>query len=415
MLPQSDDRFDQDLARWFSSRGGAWSGTAAELLASVGTRSDVGSCLWPESPRGLYDHLKSHRLILRSFGLDVQLREGVPRMVSLRSCHNEQPPRQSLAETSAIGRSGNPPIKVSSVVDSPTAIPASSGDAGQTPSETFNADIPTTKSGLAVRSVAGIYADGDNSEGRIFENTGDALLAIVEMRRRIREQGLDFKSAVDLVISRAQEITRACGIAVGFLAQVKTGRPFRSGGASLTKGLHFVANVFQSSLMAGQAMQLQDAKEHPVLGAACRREHVGSLVIVPIFRNREVAGAMEFLFQERRSFSAGDVMDLGLIAGVISESVGDDTESEGNGAEGGAPPAMHKNVAQRPEYPTDARADAGNDLLNRFKQTTNAKTTVPSPAPASLLESAVAARMIPTTKEFWLAVKRAWMRHSRWM
>ena len=412
MLLQSDDRFDQELARWFSSRGGAWSGTAAELLASVRTRSDAGSSLWPESPRGLYEHLKSHRLILQSFGLDVELREGVPRMVSLRSCQDEPTLRQSPVETSAIGRSGDPPIRVCSVVDSPPAIPAYSGDAGQTPRETFNAGTPTTKSGLAARSVVGIYADGDTSEGRIFENTGDALLAIVEMRRRIREQGLDFKLAVDLVIGRAQEITRACGITVGFLAQANTGRPFRTGGASLTKGLHFVANFFQSSLMAGQAVQLQDAKEHPLLGAACRREHVGSLVIVPIFRNREVAGAMEFLFQERRFFSAGDVMDLGLIAGVISESLGVDTESERNEAEGGACPG-NKNVAQRPEYPTDARADAGNALLNHFKQTTNTKATVPSPAPTSMLESAVAARMTTTTKEFWLAFKRAWMRHSR--
>ena len=84
----------------------------------------------------------------------------------------------------------------------------------------------------------------------------------------------------------------------------------------------FDANLFQSRLTAGEAVQIADAQKHPVLGATYRRAGVGSLIMVPIFRHREVAGAIEFFFQEKRSFSPGDVMDLGLIAGVISESLG---------------------------------------------------------------------------------------------
>ena len=42
---------------------------------------------------------------------------------------------------------------------------------------------------------------------------------------------------------------------------------------------------------------------------------------MPIFRSREVAGVIELLFKEMRSFSTGDVMDLELITGVISEGL----------------------------------------------------------------------------------------------
>ena len=87
-------------------------------------------------------------------------------------------------------------------------------------------------------------------------------------------------------------------------------------------GLHFQASLFRSCLRTGETLQLQDAQKHPRVAATCRREGIGSLIMVPIFRNREVAGAIEFFFQEKRSFSPGDVMDLGLIAGVISESLG---------------------------------------------------------------------------------------------
>ena len=49
-----------------------------------------------------------------------------------------------------------------------------------------------------------------------FSNTGEALFAIVEMRRQIREQGLDLEATVDLVIDRAREITKCYGIESDF-------------------------------------------------------------------------------------------------------------------------------------------------------------------------------------------------------
>ena len=55
VLPfESDDRFDQELVGWFALHLGAWSGTAAELLAAVKTRVDVSNDLWPQSLRALY-------------------------------------------------------------------------------------------------------------------------------------------------------------------------------------------------------------------------------------------------------------------------------------------------------------------------------------------------------------------------
>ena len=102
MLAESDYRFDRELADWFSRRGGAWSGTAGELLASLRTSADAGDSFGPQSSAGLYAHLQSHKQILQSLGVDVFLRHGVPRMVSLRSCQDEQSQQQPPSSTLGI-------------------------------------------------------------------------------------------------------------------------------------------------------------------------------------------------------------------------------------------------------------------------------------------------------------------------
>src|ERR1700680_405836 len=92
--PEPHDRFDQELVGGFAQHGGAWSGTASELLAAVTARVDIGNNFWPQSPRAVYTHLESHRQTLHSLGVAVSLPNGVPRMISLRPCRDEQHARE---------------------------------------------------------------------------------------------------------------------------------------------------------------------------------------------------------------------------------------------------------------------------------------------------------------------------------
>jgi hypothetical protein len=57
------------------------------------------------------------------------------------------------------------------------------------------------------------------------------------------------------------------------------------------------------------------------------------LIIVPIFCNQEVAGAIEFLFKERHAFSISDVLDIELVAGVIGKSLDGSEKTESKQAE----------------------------------------------------------------------------------
>ena len=378
VLPESDDRFDQEVAGWFTRHGGVWSGTATELLSAVKTRASVGNDLWPQSARALYAHMESHMEILRSLGVDVLLRNGCPRIVSLRSCQDEKPARKPPSGTAGINRTSNPPMNFPLLADDQKTSPAASGDVSPAASETFSQDIPLAKSGLVNRFVNGKYADGDNFEGCVFENTAEALLAIVEMGGRIREQGLDLKSAIDLVVGRSQEITRCSGVAVGLLQHDSVVYPARAGVAVAMAGLHFQANLFQSCLRTGEALQLRDAQKDTLVGPTCRREGIRSLIIVPIFLNRKIAGAMELLFEEMRSFSTGDLMTLELIADVISEGLSGAAQIElkrGQGRECPAKPKPVENIELQLGHSLNEKAALVDALPSLSQDTINAETS----------------------------------------
>ena len=321
VMAASEDYFDQELARWFAQHGRPWSGTASELLTILRANCQAGDNsspgLWPQSFRALYSHVESHGQRLRSLGVTVVLHPGPPRMISLRSCLDQNPDGKSSSHNSAAPPNSDPPTN-----------PAA--QAHDQKKESDADEVSPARDDARTQEIA-----PTGREGGIFKSTPEARFALVEMRVQIKEQDLQLEPAIELVVRRTQEITRSCGVAVGLLRNGSVVYVSRTGVATASGTLHFQANLFQSCLRTGRMLQLRDARNHPLVGATCRQEDIGSLIIVPLFHNREVAGAIEFLFRERRSFSIGDVMDLELIAGIISESLSRTEQMESKPASAG--------------------------------------------------------------------------------
>src|SRR6266550_8949117 len=385
VLPQSDIRFDQELVGWFALRGGVWSGTAGELLAAVKTRVDVCSDLWPHSSRALYAHIESHMQILRSLGVEACLRHGNPRMISLRGCQVETTARKPPSVTPAFNRiTRDLPISLVPLPYDQKISNAHCCGVHLGEPEAVSRDIPKIPSDPVAN---GECAGQENFEGRIFENPGEALVAIVELQGRIREQGLDLQSTIDLVVGRTWEITRCSGLSVGMLKQGRVVYPARVGIAVTGTGPHFSANLFQSCLARGETLKLPDAQNDPAVGDSCRREGIRSLIIVPIFHDREVAGAMEFIFQDMHSFSTADVMDLELIVGIVSEYLSPQAGRSSNGKAGLLGSSLSPS------------RDTGDAALSK-----PAILESSGPNPLSHLASARALSFL------WPGVKKAWMR-----
>ena len=409
MLTQFDDSFDQALVAWFASRTGVWSGTAAELLAALRTGLDVRRSSWPQSPLALYAHLESHRQILRSLGVDVRLHHGSPRMLSLRSCHAEKPERKSSSTPSGISSSPDQPIDLLPLVDDLKLSVAEFGEGSRQANEIAR-QTSTARPDLAGRFVSGRYAEKETSGGRVFENTGEALLAIAAMRDAIRDQGLDLKSAIDLVLSRIQLVSRCCGMAVGVMRENAVIYPARTGIGVTMEGLDLSAKFFQSCIGTGGALQLRDAQRHPLFGDTFRAEGVGSLIIVPIFHDRDVSAAMEFIFEEKRSFSTACVIDLELIASVVSEC---STLVAQTGLRRTEEREISTGGAETTEVQLGRASDKKGsvDALPVSQEDSNHAGTPPETGAApELTVLAVPAAKLATPSHLKLAAKRVWMR-----
>ena len=408
MLTQFDDSFDQALVAWFASRTGVWSGTAAELLTALRTGLDVQRISWPQSPLALYAHLESHRQILRSLGVDVSLHHGSPRMLSLRSCHSEKPERKLASTPSGISSSPDQPTNPLPVIDDLKLFVAEFGEGSRNANEVAG-QTSTARPDLAGRFVSGRYAEKETSGGRVFENTGEALLAITALRDAIREQGFDLKPALDLVLSRIQLVSRCCGMAVGVLRENAVVYPARTGIGVTMEGLDLSAKFFQSCIRTGGALQLRDAQRHPLFGDTFRAEGVGSLIIVPIFRDSDVSAAMEFIFEEKRSFSTACVIDLELIASVVSECSTFVAQAE---ARRTAEPEVSTRAAETTEVPPGHAPDKEGSvdaLPGTQEDSNNAGTPLETDAAPESTVSAVPAAKLTRPSRLGLA-KRIWMR-----
>jgi hypothetical protein len=408
VLSASNDNLDQELARWFGQHGGPWSGTASELLAAVKASTGVRHDSCPQSFRALYSHIESHRQRLRSLGVDALLQNGPPRMISLRSCPDEKPVGESSLGTSTTTHGFDPSINLPPMAYVHKEF-ADSGQAAPTRGEARTQDvIPANSEKTAEPSSNAVDADRSSFEEGIFKSAGEALFALVEMRMQIREQGLQLESAIDLVVGRTQEITRSCGVAVGLLQQDSVVYPARTGVAATMGALHFQPNLFQFCLKTGRTLQLRDAQNHPRVGAECRREGIGSLILVPLFHNREVAGAIEFLFKERRLFSIGDVMDLELIAGVISESL--------SGAETKPVENIESQGGDSSGVSLNEKAGLVQVLASPFPDTTDTQTSLTTSAtPESIVLGLLSSDLNTAPTVLWPGLRRAWMRWARVM
>jgi hypothetical protein len=414
-LPESDDRFDQELARWFALHRGGWSGTAAELLAAVKARVDVcnESCL--QSPRALYAHIESHMQILRSLGIDIWMGHGYPRMISLRQRQDEKPTRKpSSGSSEIICTTYDPTISLPSHDDDPETSPTDSGETSPVADETFTKDTPIAKSDLA-EVVNGKYPDGNKFEERVFGDMAEALFAIAEIGGRIREQSLDLKSAIDLVVGRTQEVTRCSGLGVGLLQHNSVVYRARAGVATRMAGL---TNLFQCCLRTGETLQLRDAQKHPLVGPTCRREGIKSIIIVPVLRDREVAGALGLLFEEMRSFSNADLMTLELIADVVSEGLSGAAQidlTQAVGRERPAKPKAAENIEPQLEHSLRANAGPVDEQPSFFRDTTNAEASLRKFAAPESSKPSTVSDLATAPTLLWLALKKAWMRSIRAM
>jgi hypothetical protein len=104
-----------------------------------------------------------------------------------------------------------------------------------------------------------------------------------------------------------------------------------SGCAALWLGVRFAASLTVSSkdMDRREILRVENARtDTRIEGAICRQFGAESLLILPIYRDRLLAGVMEILFREPHAFQDGEVRVYRLLAGLIEEAMGRAAQAE---------------------------------------------------------------------------------------
>jgi hypothetical protein len=161
----------------------------------------------------------------------------------------------------------------------------------------------------------------DNDSEAIFENAGEALLAVVEIQEQLRHLGPETTSVIDAAAEKTQQMSRASGVAIALAREGKLLYRTETGLAREIIELQCDSSVMRSCLETGKILQLQDTENDNPVRESCLRERIKSLIISPLPVGEGFVGAIEFIFQEKRSLQNADVITIGVVADAIATAL----------------------------------------------------------------------------------------------
>lgn len=150
------------------------------------------------------------------------------------------------------------------------------------------------------------------------------LAQIVETQHKIQLRHLALDDAMALVATRALEITRAGGAAIGMLDGKKIRYRAAAGTMTLPAGTEIDSqkSLSASCFKTSQVIRCADvAPEFMIDGAECGRRGIQSLVAVPIYHEGGIAGVLELYYATTNAFTEQDVHTCQLMAGLVTEAL----------------------------------------------------------------------------------------------
>jgi putative methionine-R-sulfoxide reductase with GAF domain len=155
------------------------------------------------------------------------------------------------------------------------------------------------------------------------------LAEIVEAQHQIQMRHLELDKAMAVVAERVARITGASGAGIGIL-QGKTVR-YRAGAGApalpLESEVPLDTAICVASLRTGQVIRSEDVNTEFLFDPElCHQRGILSLVAVPIYRDNDIVGALELYFDRVHGFAEQDVHTCQLMAGLVTEAIGRDSE-----------------------------------------------------------------------------------------
>jgi GAF domain len=150
------------------------------------------------------------------------------------------------------------------------------------------------------------------------------LSAFVEIQRLIARDELDVDGVMNLIVESAISVANATGVAIGLLEEDQLIYRAGSGSAAADAGRQVRASLTASADAAArpEILRVENTDEDPRIQAAiCRQLGAKSLLILPIYRQRGLAGVLELRFSEAHTFEDPEVQTYRLMAGLVEDAM----------------------------------------------------------------------------------------------
>jgi TonB family protein len=158
-----------------------------------------------------------------------------------------------------------------------------------------------------------------NIQDSELTNSIACLQEVSELKALISSQQLDNPAALDLIVRRMMELTRATGAAI-VLREGDDAICRASAGNAPDVGVKLSsASLTGECFRTGAMVVLEDSEKDPrVNPEICRQLNFRSLVVMPVVSEERTVGILEVLSPKPMNFEGGDVLVLSFVAELIA-------------------------------------------------------------------------------------------------
>ena len=176
-----------------------------------------------------------------------------------------------------------------------------------------------------------------------------SLSALVEIHNSITRHERQFEGILALIADRARMVANATGIAIGIITRDQLVYRAGSGCAAGYVGRQVTA-VLSLSAHSGarkEILRVENAETDGRIEAAiCREREAQALLMIPIYRERVVAGVLEVLFSDPHTFDDPEMHTYRLMAGLVEEATPSDIQLGKKDAPATQPVAVQHSMVQ---------------------------------------------------------------------
>ena len=152
----------------------------------------------------------------------------------------------------------------------------------------------------------------------------ESLSAILQIQRLIATGELEVDRILQQVAGSARNVGKATGVAIALLQGDQLVYRAGSGSAAIYVGRQMTAILISSARKdpRGEILRVENAASDARIEAAiCRQFEAQSLVILPIYQERAVAGVLQVLFSEAHTFQDQEMRSYRLMAGLVEAAM----------------------------------------------------------------------------------------------